>query len=280
MKKQIKSSAENVASKEGLQYHIGLKPGEAAPYILFCGDPARARMVAKYFDQAGPEITHREYVTITGKYKGFPLTVMATGMGADNTEIAVIEINQIVKDPTIIRIGSSGALKKEIDLGDLIISTGAVRMENVSLAYVFEGYPCLAHHEVIMALLLAANQNKVDHHLGITATCSSFYGPQSRNIPPFVPRESELPVKLEAMNVSNLEMECSSLFTLASIAGFRAGAVCAAYANRHYNKFVDGELKAQAEKRCVETGLKAFEILAKIDKEKKGNEFWLPNLEK
>ncbi|MFH1873984.1 MAG: nucleoside phosphorylase [Pseudomonadota bacterium] len=278
MKKHIKQSAINLASKEGRQYHIGLKPGEVAPYILFCGDPTRARMVAKYFDQAGPEITHREYVTITGKYKELPLTVMATGMGADNIEIAVVELFQIVNNPTIIRIGSSGALKKEIALADLIISTGAVRLESVSLAYVVEGYPCLANYEVILALLMAAKQNKFPHHAGITATCSSFYAPQSRNIPPFQPRDKDLPTKLEAMNVFNLEMETSCLFTLASMAGFRAGTVCAAYANRYHNKFVEGELKDEAEKRCVETGLKAFEIIAKMDAQKKGDKYWLPTL--
>lgn len=276
MKKTFKS-AEIVSTAEGRQYHIGLAPGEVAPFILMCGDPARARRVATYFDKAHPEITSREYVTITGKYRGLPITVMATGMGSDNTEIAVIELTQIVKNPTFIRIGSSGALKKGIELADLVISTGAVRLENTSTSFVVEGYPAVAHHEVILALLQAAKDEKAHAHVGLTATASGFYGAQARNVPRFPPRNPDLLNQLEKMNVSNLEMETSCLLTLSTLVGHRAGAVCAIYANRHKNKFIDTETKDLAEKRCVETGLRAFEILARMDKTKKGEEFWLPS---
>ncbi len=277
MKKTFRS-AELVSTKEGRQYHIGLAPGEVAPYILMCGDPARAYRVAKYFDKVGRPVTSREYVTITGKYKGLPISVMATGMGPDNTEIAVVELCQIVKDPTFIRIGSSGALKKGIELADLVVSTGAVRLENTSTAFVFEGYPAVAHHEVVLALLEAAKDKMFPHHAGLTATAQGFYGAQSRKVPGFPPRDTELLSKLERMNVSNLEMETSCLLTLATLAGHRAGAVCAIYANRHKNEFIDSETKDLAEKRCLETGLRAFEILAKMDGAKKGKKRWLPSM--
>lgn len=277
MKKTFKS-AELVSTQEGRQYHIGLAPGEVAPYILMCGDPARARRVATYFDDAKPEITSREYVTITGKYKSLPISVMATGMGPDNTEIALVELCQIVKNPTFIRIGSSGALKKGIELADLVISTGAVRLENTSTTFVVEGYPAVANHEVVLALLEAAKQMKCPYHVGLTATAQGFYGAQARNVPGFPPRNPELLAQLDQMNVSNLEMETSCLFTLATLAGHRAGAVCAIYANRHKNEFIDSETKDLAEKRCLETGLKAFEILAKIDKAKRGEKYWVPSM--
>lgn len=277
MKKTFKS-AELVSTQEGRQYHIGLAPGEVAPYILMCGDPARARRVAKYFDEAKREITSREYVTITGKYKGLPISVMATGMGPDNTEIAIVELSQIVKNPTFIRIGSSGALKKGIELADLVISTGGVRLENTSTNYVVEGYPAVANHEVILALLEAAKQLKCPYHVGLTATAPGFYGAQARNVPGFPPRNPELLGQLDQMNVSNLEMETSCLLTLATLAGHRAGAVCAIYANRHKNEFIDSETKDLAEKRCLETGLKAFEFLARIDKAKKNEKYWLPSM--
>jgi uridine phosphorylase len=271
-------SAEVVATKEGRQYHIGCAPGDVAPNILLCGDPARAHRVAAYFDERGEPILSREYVTITGRYRNMPMTVMATGMGPDNTEIAFVELAQIVERPTMIRIGSSGALRKGIELADLVISTGAVRMENTSTAYVVDGYPAVAHHEVVLALLEAARRNRFPHHLGLTATASGFYGAQARKVPGFPPRDAELPAKLDAMNVANMEMESSCLFTLAQLRGVRAGAVCAIYANRHKNEFIDSEKKDLAEKRCIETGLYAFEALAMMDSRRGDAPHWTPSM--
>ncbi|MCP4298819.1 MAG: nucleoside phosphorylase [Proteobacteria bacterium] len=93
------------------QYHIGTSPGEVADYILFCGDPDRAERTAAKFDRIELENRNREYVLITGLYKGERLTVCATGMGCDNTEIAMVELNQCVENPTFLRIGTCGALQ-------------------------------------------------------------------------------------------------------------------------------------------------------------------------
>lgn len=271
-------SAELVSTDEGRQYHIGLAPGEVAKYILLGGDPKRAHRVAGYFEKKNEPICSREYVTITGVYKGIPVTVMATGIGPDNTEIAFIELSQIVENPTFIRIGSSGALKKGIELADLVISTGAVRLENTSTAYVFDGYPAVASYEVVMALIEAAKLKNMPWHAGLTATASGFYGAQARRVPGFPPKDVEIPAKLDSMNVCNLEMEMSCLFTLATLRGLRAGGVCAIYANRHKNEFIDSDTKDLAEKRCLETGLAAIEILAKIDKAKGNSPYWTPSM--
>ncbi len=278
MIKKTFKSAEIVSTAEGRQYHIGCAPGDVAPNILLCGDPKRAHRVASYFENAREPITSREYVTITGEYNGLPMTVMATGMGPDNTEIAFVELFQIVESPTLIRIGSSGALKEEIKLADLVISTGAVRLENTSTQFVVEGYPALASHEVIISLLEAANAKGFTHHIGLTATASGFYGAQGRKVPGFPPRDSTIPEKLAAMNVSNLEMEASCLFTLAQLSGTRAGAVCAIYASRTANEFIDTQTKDLAEKRCIETGLAAFEVLAKLDVAKGNAKRWIPSM--
>lgn len=276
MKKETFKSAELVSTSEGRQYHIGLKPGDVAQDILLCGDPKRAHRVAKYFDSAKKPITSREYVTITGTFKKLPVTVIATGMGSDNTEIALVELSQIVKNPVFIRIGSSGALKRGVELADLVISSGAVRLENTSTAFVVEGYPAVPHYEILLALLKAAKEKKIPHHLGLTATAPGFYGAQARRVPGFPPRDPDIVKKLEAMNVANIEMEASCLFTLATLAGLRAGAVCAIYANRCKNKFIDTETRDLAEKRCIETGLDALVILAKMDKEKGKSKYWTP----
>lgn len=277
MKKTFKS-AEIVSTAEGMQYHIGLKPGDVAENIILCGDVERAEKVAKHFSKANKPICSREYVTITGVYKGLPITVMATGIGPDNTEIAFVELMQIVKNPTLIRVGSSGALKKGIELGDLVISTGAVRLENTSIAFVVEGYPAVAHHEVVISLLEAAKKVGSRYHAGLTATASGFYGAQGRKVPGFLPRDPQIPAKLDNMNVSNLEMEASCLFTLANLRGVRAGAVCAIYANRHKNEFIDSETKKIAEDLAIKTGLVAFEFLAGMDKAKGSEKFWLPSM--
>lgn len=279
MNKRTFKSAEIVSDQEDRQYHIGCKPGDVAPYILMCGDPARAHIVANHFSNAREPITHREYVTITGEYKGIPITVIATGMGPDNTEMAYVEISQIVKEPTCIRIGSSGGLRKDMELGDLVISSGAVRLENTSTQYVVEGYPAVAHYECVLALLEAVKRLKIPHHVGLTATASSFYAGQGRRVPGFTPRNENLPAELDHMNVCNLEMETSCLLTLASVRGMRAGAVCAVYANRHHDKFVDSHQKDAAEKRCVETGLAAIEVIAEMDKKRGDAPNWLPSMQ-
>lgn len=278
MPKKPFKSAETVATAEGLQYHIGLKPGDVAQNILLCGDPQRAHRVAAYFEKTHPVITNREYVTITGTYRGLALSVMSTGIGPDNMEIAFVELLQIVRKPTLIRIGSSSALSEDIKLGDLIIATGSVRLENTSTAFVMEGYPAVAHHEAIIALIEAARGRGFAHHVGLAASAPGFYASQGRHVPGFAPREPKLPARLGDLNVLNFEMEGSCLFTLAALKGVRAGMVCAVYGNRHSNTFVDDKLKDIAERRCIETGLEAFRTLSKIDRAKGKERFWVPSM--
>lgn len=254
-------SAEQIQTKEGKQYHIGLKPGDLAPYVLLCGDPARVEKVAQYLNETRSPILHREYVTVTGKYEGIPVSVMATGMGPDNTEIAVVEISQIIETATLIRIGSCGALKRGVELADLVISTGAMRLENTTSFYVEAGFPAVPNHQVTQALIDSASQLQFPFHTGLTATAPGFYAPQGRSVPRLTPLYPELPFRLEKMGVTNMEMEASALFVLAHLAGFRAGCVCAVYANRHANKFIDEKTMQLAEERCILVGLRAIKIL-------------------
>lgn len=244
------------------QYHIGLGKGELADTILLAGDPARAVKAARRFDSIELKRTNREFVTVTGRWKGLRLSVMSTGIGPDNTEIAVIEIAQIVKRPTFVRIGSCGALQKNIGLGDLVVSTGAVRLENTSTYFVPEGYPAVAHHEVVEALIEACRRSGVPFHVGLTATAPGFYGAQCRDVPGFPPRNPRLIDELARLNVLNCEMEASALFTLAAMRGWLAGAVCAVYAHRPSGRFVSHAAKGQAEARCIEAGMEAARILA------------------
>lgn len=269
-------SAEIVKDAAGRQYHIGLAPGEVAPNILLVGDPQRAERVAGLFEQVRLRKAEREFVTFTGVHRGLPLSVMGTGIGCDNVEIATIELCQLVERPTFIRAGSCGSLQESVDVGDLAISSGAVRLENTSTAFVPEGYPAVAHHEVVLALLAAARETGARHALGLTACASGFYGAQGRRVPGFAPRDPELPARLGALGVVNMEMETSTLFTLAQLRGLRSGAVCAVYASRHHNRFIEPAEKHAAEGRCIEVALRAFHILVAMDGARGVRPHWVP----
>lgn len=271
-------SAEIVEDSTGKQYHIGLRKEEVADYIMLVGDQARAKLVASLFDTVLHSGQYREYVTFTGIYKGIKLSVMATGMGPDNTEIAVVELCQLRFPLTIIRCGTCGGLQEDMDIGDLVISQGSVRLENTSTYYVEEGYPAVASHEIVLALLKAADQNKFNYHLGITATAPGFYGAQGRNVPGFPVRDEGLVDRLVKQGVKNLQMETSALLTLATFRGFRAGAVCVVFANRGANKFIKPDEKKDAELKAVKTTLRAFEILNIMDGQKAGKPYWLPKV--
>ena len=138
------------------QYHIGLGPGELAEYILLPGDPDRTARIATRFDDVELERRHREFASVTGTYRGTRVSVVSTGIGTDNVEITVAEILAITERPTFVRVGSCGALQPEIGLGDLIVSTGAVRLESTTSYYVHDGYPAVADYEAVLALIEAA----------------------------------------------------------------------------------------------------------------------------
>lgn len=269
-------SAERVHDAQGRQYHIDLAPGEVAQSILLVGDPARAQLIGSLFDEIEHTRKHREYLSVTGIHKGLRVTAMGTGMGGGCTEIAMVELAQIVDDATIIRCGSCGALQPDIELGELVISQGACRLENTTLSYVEPGFPAVAHPEVVMALLQAAGERGVKNRLGITATAPGFYAAQCRNAPGFAIRDPELVDRLARQGIANLEMEVSAVLTMATLRKFRAGAVCAVYANRPDNTFIEPQARKQAELDCVHTGLAALHIVHAMAEQRGSQTTWHP----
>ncbi|HET8571417.1 MAG TPA: nucleoside phosphorylase [Candidatus Limnocylindria bacterium] len=247
------------------QYHVDLERGELAEYVLLVGDPGRVAKVASHFDSVTLERSNREITTATGTYRGMPLSVMSTGMGTDNVEIVLAEVMEITDAPTFIRIGSSGALQPEIALGDLVISTGAVRLENTTAFYVRDGYPAIAHRDVVWALESACRELGLAYHIGLTATASGFFAPQGRQMRTLPVRYPELAEELRREGVANLEMESSALFILAGLAGLRSGTICAAYAQRTDGTFLEGAAKEAAEARCIDAGLAGIHLLWTID---------------
>ena len=262
------------------QYHIGLGPGELAEYILLPGDPDRSARVGSRFDSIELEHRHREFATVTGTYRGQRVSVVSTGIGTDNVEIAVAEILAITERPTFIRVGSCGALQPEMALGDLAITTGAVRLESTTSFFVHDGYPAVAHYEAVVALVEAAERLGHRYHVGVTATAPGFFGAQGRPIPELPIRYPDLAEDMARQRVMNFEMEASALLVLATLARCRAGVVCAVYANRTTGEFVSGDLKNEAEAACVDTGLESLAILAEMDRQKRTAETdrWRPSL--
>lgn len=258
-------SADGMQDADGRQYHIGLAPGEVAPRVLLVGDPQRAARVAQRFDSVRVERTCREYTSFTGEQRGLEITVMGTGIGADNTEIAVQELLHCVERPVLLRVGSSGGLRPEVKIGELVVSTGAVRLESTSLGFVDAGYPAVAHHEVVLACLSAAERLGQPYHVGLTATAAGFYGWQGRTDQPIPSKHAGLPAELGERGVLNMEMEASALLTLGSLAGARAGCLCAVFGNRFENRFAGHEEKDAAEARAIDTGLMALHVLAEMD---------------
>ena len=244
------------------QYHIALSRGEVAPNVLLCGDYSRAEKAAKLFDRIKLKRQNREFVTYTGSYKGLPVSVMATGIGPANTEIALIELSQIAKDLTILRVGSCGGLQKYTAVGDLIISSAALRLENTSLFFVPEGYPAVAHHQVIQALEETADEMKHKYHTGLTATAPGFYGAQGRSVAGFPVLTPDIAKYFSKIGILNFEMETSTLLTLASLKNYRAGSICTVFINRVKYSIINEALKKQAELKCIKTALGA---LLKLD---------------
>jgi uridine phosphorylase len=255
---------------QGRFYHIDCGPGDLAPYILTCGDPARARRIARRFDRVDLKRKNREFLTYTGSYKNIPLSVIATGIGAAASAIAVIEAAQCLSPATFIRLGSCGALQPEIAVGDLVITGKVMRDEKTTHFYAPPEYEAQAHPEVLSALAEAARQLEVPFHVGLTCTTDDFYGGQGRQPPGFPILEPKKIEHLSQAGVLNLEMEMSAYLTLADISTYtlRAGGACAVFANRvtGATAFFTPGLRRLAESRVINLGLRAVEILYEKDR--------------
>jgi uridine phosphorylase len=262
------------------QYHIGLGPGELADYILLPGDQDRVERVASRFDSVERTHRHREFASATGLYRGQRVSCVSTGIGTDNVEIVISEILALVERPTFIRIGSCGALQPGMELGDLVITTGAVRLETTTNWFVHEGYPAVAHHEAVLALIEAAEGLGLRYHTGLTATAPGFYGAQGRPIPQLPIRYPDFADEMTRQGILNFEMEASAVLVLAGLGGCRAGAVCAVFANRRTGEFVEGDIKVRAEAAAIDAGLESLRILAELDRQTAtaGAARWRPSL--
>lgn len=259
-------STERPATKGKRQYHIACAPGEVARYVLIPGDPERVPKIAGLWDKAEEVAHHREYRTFTGRAGGVPISAISSGIGSPSLAIAVEELAAIGAD-TFIRVGSSGGIQRDVRVGDLVISSGAVRLEGTSKQYVSPEYPAVSDYEVLLALIQAAEKLGYRYHVGITASTDSFYTGQGR---PGLKGYTQSYLKnvvsdMQAARVLNFEMETAALFTIAGVYGLRAGGVCAVFANRVTGKFGAGA----GEMESAEVATEAVKILARMDKAKR-----------
>ncbi|MFB6141347.1 MAG: nucleoside phosphorylase [Halosimplex sp.] len=258
------------------QYHLEVSRGDVADSVLLPGDPDRVETITDGWDTSEVVARHREYRTATGTYDGTPVSVTSTGIGSPSAAIAVEELARVGVD-TLLRVGSCGAIREEASVGDLVVTSGAVRQEGTSKEYVREDYPASADDRVVGALVTAAERLGYDYHVGVTASTDSFYAGQGR--PGFEGFEAagsdDLVENLREAGVLNFEMEAAAVLTLANLYGLRAGAVCTVYANR-----VTGEFRTEGERKASTVASEAVSILADMDDaaESAGVDRWHPGL--
>jgi uridine phosphorylase len=207
------------------QYHIQLDKGEVGKYVLLPGDPGRVPQIAKFFDSAQKVAENREFVTYTGEVAGIPISATSTGIGCPSAAICVEELARIGAE-VFIRVGTAGSLQKQVGLGHLVISTGAVREEGTSRQYVPISYPAVADLGVTTALVEAAGKLGFTHHVGIDHCKDAFYAEFSEGHP--MSEEWAMRWKVwQRCGVLATSMESAAIYVISSIKGLRAGEVLA-----------------------------------------------------
>jgi uridine phosphorylase len=214
----------------------GLRPGDVAEHVFLCGDPARVERIAAGWRGAREMCRVREFRAVTGEHDGLRVSVASTGIGAPSTAVLVEELVKIGAR-TFLRVGNSGGLAPSLGLGDLVVTTGAVRDDGTSRSYVLPEYPAVADHEIVAALLAAARERGRACHAGITWSLDAFYvrnavlspdgSMASMSAGGFWTRShAERIEAMRAARVLNCEMEAGVLLTLAGLFGVRAGCIC------------------------------------------------------
>lgn len=216
---------------KGKEFHIQTVPEDVGRYVILPGDPGRCEKIAGYFDNAKKVAQNREFVTYTGELEGVKVSVTSTGIGGPSASIAMEELIHCGAD-TFIRVGTSGGMQPEVCGGDMVIATGAIRMEGTTREYAPIEYPAVAHYDIVEALKHAADKMGLRAHLGVVQSKDNFYGQHS---PETMPVAYELKNKWDAwMRCGALasEMESAALFIVGGVRRVRVGSVLLVIANQ------------------------------------------------
>ena len=263
--RQIPSS-ELIINSDGSIFHLHIRPEHLADIVILVGDPGRVEMVANYFDTQECNISSREFCTITGTYKGKRMTVISTGIGTDNIDVVVSEVDALANIDfetrtekeekrvlTLLRLGTSGAIQPDIPLGSFVFARTSVGFDGL-LNY-YEGRNDVCDLDLEKAFVehtgwnpqcpapyfIDADEELFEHFKdsvveGITVAAPGFYGPQGRWLR-IAPADKNLNAKIESFRyegrrISNFEMESSALAGLGKLMGHRAGTLCTIIAQR------------------------------------------------
>ncbi|HBZ71429.1 MAG TPA: uridine phosphorylase [Deltaproteobacteria bacterium] len=214
----------------------GCKPGDIAPHVFLCGDPARVGRIAASWKGVREVCNVREYRILTGERSGVALSAASTGIGGPSTAILIEELTKLGAH-TYIRVGNSGGLSSRLELGDLVVTTGAVRDDGTSRSYVHPEYPAVSDYRVVGALVEAASGRGARFHTGVTWSLDAFY---ARNAVAaadgrmesmsyrgyWTPGHEARIREMQAAGILNCEMESGVILTLAGLFGLRAGCIC------------------------------------------------------
>jgi uridine phosphorylase len=264
--KRVIPSSELIINEDGSIFHLHLLPEQISDIVMLVGDPARVDMIASYFDNIECNVASREFKTITGTYKGRRMTALSTGIGTDNIDIVVTELDALanidfatrqVKDEfkqlTLLRLGTSGALQEDIKVGERVFSRTSVGFDGLLNYYAGRNEVCDLDIEKAFVEHTGWNQQltapyfiDADRSLfelfkdvtreGITIAAPGFYAPQGRWVR-LQPQDLHLNEKIESFRfgerrITNFEMESSALAGLAALMGHKAGTVCTIIAQR------------------------------------------------
>ena len=247
--------------------HLQITPDHVGKYVLLCGDPARCEKIASGFDEAHFVHSNREYTIYTGKLEGESVSVCSHGIGGPSTAICLEELVHCGCH-TFIRVGTSGGMAVDVKGGDVVIGTGAIRMEGTSKEYAPMEFPAVADFAVVQALVRAAEKYPVKAHVGVLQCKDSFYG---QHDPSSMPVAYELKAKWDAFLACGAlasEMESAALFVIAAVRKVRAGSIMAVFANQTRRELGLDDPMDKDSSKAVQVATEAMRILIREDRAK------------
>ena len=253
---------------KGIQYHVGIKDGDVGKYVILPGDPKRCNKIAAYLDDAKFVADNREYVTYTGYLDGEKVSVTSTGIGGPSASIALEELANVGAD-TFIRVGTCGGMQLDICGGDIVIATGAVRMEGTSKEYAPIEFPAVADFDIVTALVEAAKESGITYHTGVAQCKDSFYG---QHQPEKHPVSYELLDKWQAwlrLGCVASEMESAALFVVGAYRKVKVGSVFLVVANQEREKAGLTNKQVHDTDGAIKVAIDAIRIMIKNDKKNK-----------
>lgn len=247
------------------EFHLKIRPGDVGRYVFLPGDPGRCEKIAEHFDDYHFVAFNREFKIYTGTIDGEKVSVCSTGIGGPSAAIALEELAHCGAD-TFVRIGSSGGMDPEVLGGDVVIASGAIRMEGTSREYVPMEYPAVADFEVTAALKEAAVNRGNRHHVGVVQCKDAFYG---QHDPDSMAGSVQLKNKWDAWVKAGAlcsEMESAALFIVGAVRRVRVGAILMVFANQTRRQMGLDDPKCYDTEEAIAIAVDAVRLMIKKEK--------------